>query len=192
MEFGIRSDDGKVVFMSLTNKDFYDTEPYIEDVENCKEYCLRCARETAISFIGSIDGYELIEEEPITRTKEKDGKAYTITFYKPVAGYKSSDFISIRVTSKGHLMSVFTGDTNAFNDTDTTVDEAKLQRAIEEKARSIYDEAGYKIKSITIDDRLVVKSPDRKTFVYSYVSFLLSDKEGGEFNTTLGLITSIY
>ena len=69
MEFGIRSDDGKVVFMSLTNKDFYDTEPYIEDVENCKEYCLRYARETAISFIGSIDGYELIEEEPITRTK---------------------------------------------------------------------------------------------------------------------------
>lgn len=113
MEFGIRSDDGKVVFMSLTNKDFYDTEPYIEDVENCKEYCLRCARETAISFIGSIDGYELIEEEPITRTKEKDGKAYTITFYKPVAGYKSSDFISVRVTSKGHIMSVFTGDTNA-------------------------------------------------------------------------------
>jgi len=63
MEFGIRSDDGKVVFMSLTNKDFYDTEPYIEDVENCKEAGKKQAFDL-IRYDFSLRGVAQLEHAP--------------------------------------------------------------------------------------------------------------------------------
>ena len=50
---------------------------------------------------------------------------------------------------------------------------------------SIYDEAGYKIKSITIDDRLVVKSPDRK--IAAMVGLRRGLLVGAEFGTELAL-----
>lgn len=62
------------------NKNFFETEPYKEDIINSDEYALDLAKEIAESYI-NVEEYELIIDKPVTREKIKDEKKYYITYY---------------------------------------------------------------------------------------------------------------
>ena len=81
IEFGIRNSDSKIVFINLMNKEFFDTQPYLEDLENSEEYCRSYASVIASNFTNNLSTYKQIEYEPKTQIKEKDGKTYSITYY---------------------------------------------------------------------------------------------------------------
>lgn len=194
IEFGIRNNDGKIVFINLMNKEFFDTQPYLEDLVNSEEYCRSYASEIASNFIKNLSTYNQIEDEPITRIKEKDGKSYSITyysftFYRDIAGYNSSDYISIKVTSKGHLASVAIGDTDAFEGKSFTIDKEVLQQRIDEKIIQVYNSTGYIVVDHTILDQKIVKAPDDHFYIVSDVVIKLVDTDIDQINTRLELIS---
>ena len=194
IEFGIRNNDSKIVFINLMNKEFFDTQPYLDDIENSEEYCRSYASVIASNFINNLSTYKQIEDEPKTRIKEKDGQSYSITyyfftFYKDIAGYNSSDYISVKMTSKGSLASVIIGDTNVFEGKSFTIDEEVLQQKIDEKVLQVYDSTGYIVVDHTICDQKIVKAPDGHFYIISDVAIQLADNNNKQINTLLGLIS---
>ena len=193
IEFGIRGDNNKPVLLNLMNKEFFDTEPYLEDVENPEEYGRSYAAEIAGSFIENMDEYKQMTEEPITSVKEKDGKSYSVTYYlftyyREIAGYRSSDFITVKVTSKGHLASVFVGDTDAFENRSFSIDKEALQQAINEKIAAVYRDTGYHVNNSTVDEQKIVKAPDGGFYIASSVIVQLDDN-GEQVNTLIDLLS---
>lgn len=194
IEFGIRNSDSKIVFINLMNKEFFDTQPYLEDLENSEEYCRSYASVIASNFTNNLSTYKQIEYEPKTQIKEKDGKTYSITyyfftFYKDIAGYNSSDHISVKMTSKGYLASVIIGDTDVFEGKSFTIDKEVLQQKIDEKVLQVYDSTGYIVVDHTICDQKIVKAPDGHFYIISDVAIQLADNDNKQVDTLLGLIS---
>lgn len=194
IEFGIRNSDSKIVFINLMNKEFFDTQPYLEDLENSEEYCRSYASVIASNFTNNLSTYKQIEYEPKTQIKEKDGKTYSITyyfftFYKDIDGYNSSDHISVKMTSKGYLASVIIGDTDVFEGKSFTIDKEVLQQKIDEKVLQVYDSTGYIVVDHTICDQKIVKAPDGHFYIISDVAIQLADNDNKQVDTLLGLIS---
>ncbi len=194
IEFGIRNSDSKIVFINLMNKEFFDTQPYLEDLENTEEYCRSYAAVIASNFTNNLSTYKQIEYEPKTQIKEKDGKTYSITyyfftFYKAIDGYNSSDHISVKMTSKGYLASVIIGDTDVFEGKSFTIDKEVLQQKIDEKVLQVYDSTGYIVVDHTICDQKIVKAPDGHFYIISDVAIQLADNDNKQVDTLLGLIS---
>ena len=196
IEFGIRDSDSKIVFINLMNKEFFDTQPYLDDIENSEEYCRSYASVIASNFINNLSTYKQIEDEPKTQIKEKDGKTYSITyyfftFYKDIAGYNSSDYISVKMTSKGSLASVIIGDTNVFEGKSFTIDEEVLQQRVNDKIVNVYHNTGYTIVDHTICDQKIVKAPDGHFYIISDVAIQLVDNDNNQVKTLLGLLSTV-
>ena len=194
IEFGVRNNDGKIGYINLMNKDFFDTQPYLEDLENSEEYCRSYASEIAGTFTKNLSTYKQIEEEPITRIKQKDGKSYSITYYfftyyKEVAGYNSSDYISVKMTSKGYLASVIIGDTDVFESKSFTIDKEVLQQKIDEKVEQVYSSSGYIVITHTVLDQKIGKAPNGRFCIISDVSIELTNDDNNQVKTVLELIT---
>ena len=81
IEFGFKDNTNQLVLLNLMNKNFFETEPYKEDIINSDEYALDLAKEIAESYI-NVEEYELIIDKPVTREKIKDEKKYYITYYR--------------------------------------------------------------------------------------------------------------
>ncbi len=194
IEFGIKNNDSKIVFINLMNKEFFDTQPYLEDLKNSEECCRSYASDIAGNFIKDLSDYKLIEDEPITRIKEKEGKSYSITyylftFYKDISGYNSSDYISVKVTSKGHLASVIIGDTDAFEGESFTIDENVLHQRIDEKIIQVYNSTDYIVVDHSIVDQKIVKAPDGHFYIISDLDIQLEGNDNKQIDTLLGLIS---
>ena len=164
------------------------------DLENSEEYCRSYASVIASNFTNNLSTYKQIEYEPKTQIKEKDGKTYSITyyfftFYKDIAGYNSSDYISVKMTSKGSLASVIIGDTDVFEGKSFTIDKEVLQQKIDEKVLQVYDSTGYIVVDHTICDQKIVKAPDGHFYIISDVAIQLADNDNKQVDTLLGLIS---
>lgn len=62
------------------NADFFDTQPYLPDVDNPYESAVSFATQIASEYVDIAD-YTQIIEEPMTRYKEREGTTYEITYY---------------------------------------------------------------------------------------------------------------
>lgn len=103
IEFGLRSDTGQLIFIDFMTRTFFDTVPYLPDVENAEESALSIAWSVASQYVSDIQLYERQPIQISQQDKEKDGVTHTITYYlvtyaKKVQGYNSSDYISIKVS----------------------------------------------------------------------------------------------
>lgn len=114
IEFGLRADNGELAYINFSGRNFYDTQILLPDTENPEEDAISLATEVASEYI-NIEDYTQINEEPRIYDREIDGKTYTIIFYvttfaKKINDCFTSDFISVKVTSKGALASIKLGD----------------------------------------------------------------------------------
>ena len=192
--FGLRSDTGKLVSLNLMNSSFFDTEPYLQDIDNPEEHAIAFSKEIASNYVDDIDKYTQIIEEPITRYKEKNGIQYEITYYvvtyaRKLNDYFTSDYISVKITSKGNLASIMMGDIGAFDNTTLNFSPSKVNESISGKISSAYDES--QLKSTDIDDQKIVLTPNGDICIYSYINIGLIDNSGVEYKTAIVLLTAV-
>lgn len=174
IEFGLRSDTGELAYINLMNSDFFDTQPYLPEVNDPNDTVISLSTKIARDYVDNIGDYTQIFDEPVTRYKERDGKTYQITYYvvtfaKKINGYFSSDFIAVKVTSKGTLASIMIGDIGAFDNTTLSFDTATMNQSISDKIESVYRKSKLEVKKSNVDDQKIVLTPNGDICMYSTI-----------------------
>ena len=194
ISFGLRSDTGELVHITLKNSEFYDTEPFLPDVSDPKENAISLATEIASEYVDHINEYTVFEEEPIIRYKKKDGVTYEITYYvinfvKMIDGYLSSDSISVEITSKGHLASLVIGEVGAFDDQKIDIDATLLNQSISDKIEADYKAKDFTVTKCDADEQRIVLTPDGYISVFSVLTLEGVDSYGEKNITDVCMVT---
>ena len=195
IEFAVRSDTDDIVLFNVMNAEFFDTEPRLPDISNPQENAIALAKEIAGEYINIFD-YTQIIEEPMVRDYEIDGVTYGITYYvivfaKKVNGYFSSDFMSVKITSKGHFASFRMGDIGAFDDVALDFDATVLNQSITEKIESAYTEKSLVAQNFQIKDQKMALSPDGDIGVCSDVTFDVIYPSNETHSTAIRVFTTL-
>ncbi len=195
IEFGLRSDNGEFVFINFMNSDFFATEKQLDDEFLTYESVIPFATEIASEFIDNLSEYTIYKEEPRVYDGVSD---YVITFAKVVNGYYSSDYISVKVTSKGKLASIKMGEIGAFDDLKINIDKIAVEKNITEKLKEVYTRDNFvdkthslEYKEHNFEDQRLAITPDGKYCVYSIIKVLGYDYYNEEADTKIDLITII-
>lgn len=194
IEFGLRSDTGELAYINLMNSDFFDTQPYLPEVNDPSNTAISLSTEIASDYVDNIGDYTQIFDEPVTRYKERDGKTYQITYYvvtfaKKINGYFSSDFIAVKVTSKGTLASIMIGDIGAFDNTTLSFDTATMNQSISDKIESVYKKSKLEVKESNVDDQKIVLTPNGDICMYSSIVIDGVDDSNIETRTGVRILT---
>ena len=144
-EFCIRSDNGKLDFITFATKDYYKTAPLLPDVDNPEAESLRIAKSSASEFI-NLDDYEIIPDEPTKLTETIDGIEYILTTYRynfmrKIDGIDTADKLRISVDSKGSLVAISIsriGEFEKYLDYDVPLD--KCNEIVEQKVKGLYND----------------------------------------------------
>ncbi len=195
IEFGIRSDDNSLVHINFMNKSFFDTEPYLPEIDNARENAVNYAKNIASKYV-NINEYEMIEDEPITRYKEKDGKKYEITYYnvmfsRKINGINTSDYISIKITSKGHLASLIMGDINAFKDVISPYNASLVDASITDTVKNTYSKLQYQMYDVEVESQILAITPAGKLVLYSQLGVDIVDEYNYHHSTAIAVITEL-
>ena len=196
VEFGVNSKTGKMVYINLMTAKFFDTEPYLPEVDDPAGTVLIVAKAIAKEYVTDIDKYETIIEEPVVRYKEKNGISYrisyhVITFARKYQGYYSSDYISIKITSKGNLASIMMGDIDVFEGSNFSVDTNRVNTSISSKIDDVYQKTHYTLVGSTIKDQKIAMTPDGKICLYSTLDISLEDQSKTPVESAIASITII-
>lgn len=196
IEFGINRNTGKLLYLNLMNKSFFDTEPYLDELSDPEKSAIEFAERLAAKYVTDLDAYEMIIEPPTVRYKEKDGQSYrisyhVITFARKINGYYTSDYISVKVTSKGNLASLKMGDIGAFSDVSIAIDSEMLQNSIQTKVKGVYSAKNYNFVESDIRDQKLVITPAGQIAIYSDIKIVIEDASAQSFNTAVAILTVI-
>lgn len=196
VEFGLRSDTGQLVFINLMTKQFFDKEPYLDDVANPQDTAIQIAREIAAQYVTDIDDYDQLPQVPTTQDKEKDGVTYTISYYivtfaKKIKGYYTSDYISVKVSSKGNLCSIIMGDIGAFDDLKFSIEPDLVAGSVRDKTEAIYKEKEYLVTDCDIGEQKLVLTPEGDFAIYSNVDVWLQTEADTSLSTRIFILTKI-
>ena len=194
IEFGLRSDTGELAYINLMNSDFFDTQPYLPEVDAPNDTAISLATEIASGYVDNIEDYTQISDEPVTRYKQRDGKTYQITYYivtfaKKINGYFSSDYIAVKVTSKGTLASIMMGDIGAFDDTTLNFDITTMNQSISNKLESTYKKSKLEVKKPNVDDQKIVLTPNGDICMYSSIVIDGVDDSNIKIQTGVNILT---
>ena len=197
IEFGLRHDTGELTYINLMNADFFDTEPYLPEKIQAEEQAYSLAKKIANDFIDDLENYEQITEEPRTTYKTKNGISYKITYYvttfaKRISGCLSSDYISVKVTSKGNLASIIMGDIGAFDNDLMDFDISKVKQSITEKVSTIYNESKLKLENVKYSYQRLVMTPDGEVGIYSDITTTGTDDLEKATETRMCIFTFLY
>ncbi|MBQ8742810.1 MAG: hypothetical protein IJZ03_05535 [Clostridia bacterium] len=174
-----RDDTQELVLINLMDKAFFDTEPYLDEVEDPVTTALQLAEETATKFVDDLNEYTRTMDEPNDSSREKDGKLYPFSYYKvnytkKYQGFDTVDSIHVVVTSKGNVCAIIMGDINSFDTVKVTIDKDKLNESVLKKAHSVYNNI-YKIVSVSIDKQFLGFTSAGELCAISDVSYVLTD-----------------
>lgn len=195
MTFSLRVDTGEICGISFMNRNFFDTEPYLEDVDDPKETANAVAEKVAKQYLTDFDSYTRIEEEPYLTQEEKNGYTYSLAYYRvnyvrKIDDYYTSDFIRITVTSKGNIATIIMGDISVFSDIKLEVDDTKLSESIQKKVEEIYSTSELKLVAYEMKQQCIAKTPNGEVVVQSLITVTLKN-DVEEFETAIALLTAI-
>jgi len=121
-EIGLNADSGELTQISLYTNDFLTRELTYEDLKNPEEDSLTIAEAYAGRYV-ELSEYTLYQSphpskpriyQPENATEDQIIQFYIYDFVRYINGLPTSDYISIRVTSKGHFVSMIMGATGVF------------------------------------------------------------------------------
>ena len=176
---------------------FFEVEPFLPDVEKPYDTAIEMATKVAEKYVGDVSDWVQLVGDPVTRTREKDGVTYEwsyylITFTKKINGFLSSEDITVKISSKGHLIGMMMGDIGAFDHADLDLDIQKLDQSVTEKVRSTYKEKGLIADKITIEDQRIAITPNGYVCIYSRVSLKIKNPSNTEvYSTATYVLTKV-
>lgn len=197
IKFGVKENSNQLVLLNLMNTEFFNTEPFKDDIKDSEKIALDFAKEIASKYI-DISQYEILQEEPVTREKNKDESTYYITYYtfnfaKKVNDVYSSDYLGVKITSKGNLASLYIGDLNVFDNIgkiDFSLDD--INKVNYEKVLETYKYNNYEVIEQNINNQRLVITPDGNLALYSIIDVKLKLSEDEKiFESGISILTYI-
>ena len=165
--FGVRSDNGKLAYISFKNTDFLSKQRQLDDLDNALEYALKMSKDIVSNIVIDPESYEIIVEESFIMNYME---VFHIVFAKRFSGYISSDQISFEITSKGSLCSVYIGDIGAYDIESTNkIDDESINQSIEKRIEELFKNYldTYSIQNVSIKKKELIKLPNGNTGVLS-------------------------
>ena len=189
VEFGLRSDTGELVYVNFMNSNFWDVIESLPDVEDPYKTALSLGTELAEEIVGDLTEYTLFPEEPYTNSRHTE---YSITFAKKIQEYWSYDYITVRVSSKGMVMSATAGEIGSFDHVTVNFDESAVEQSILERIDSIYQNSGVTVSRNEISKHRVVLTPEGEVGIFTEAwSYLTSDDADEETGVGIRWLTII-
>ncbi len=175
-------------------------ELLIKNVENSKEQIEKIAKNYASQY-ADISEYTLDEYfEDVYKTSvdgyEFELKYHIFRYRKYVDGYRTKDYVYIKITNKGVLWSLTVSHLGEFdNIPKDSIDDGQLENAINNKIYDLYSDSESKVLSYSIDNHLLTYSPKGELVIISDVTVCLADEVFSErlieVRTILGSYESI-
>lgn len=194
VKIGFKEKTNQLVMLDLMNDDFFKTEPFKDDIDNVEYNTLSLAKKIASKYI-NINQYELMTEDSVSDEYAKEDVKchityYTFTFMKKFnVIINSSDYLTIKITSKGNLASLYIGDLNFFYNLENRYYVMEdVNRVNNIKVLSTYKSLGYEVLDQEIIYQRLVVTPKGVLALYSYIDVKLM-LNGEEKNTEIGLLT---
>ena len=191
--FGLNDATGELVSINLLNEEFYYAE--VELPELLYEDILSLATKIASVYVEDISEYTRTVEEKRYET-HLDGEAcqhlhYLIKFTRYLNGFPTSDYISLRISSKGSLGTLSLGDINAFKNVNLDIDLKKISESISNKITSTYTNRNFTVNEYNIERQELAVTPDGKVCVYSGVMITGNTHLDEDTYTGIGIITML-
>ena len=191
--FDVRRDTGEVISIDFRNGNFYDTEPFLEDVANPQETAISMAQKIAAQHISLSDYEQTVEQH--THEKERDGKTYYVTFYtvwfkKYIQGFPTRDLVRVVITSKGNFAAFSKGAIGELDGLTAEIDIEKVNESVIAKVKDKYAKLGFPTSNIEIMSQEVAKTPDGNLGIVSNVG--LSFTQGAStYGSAVQLFTNL-
>lgn len=195
IEFGLRSDTGELVYINFMNNQFFDTEPFLKELDSAQEKAEALSEKVAANYVNNLNDYERIIHDSVTRHKEKDGETYSITYFnitfaKKIGEVQTSDYISIKTTSKGNVASIYIGDLNAFsNIKESDFDIGLAEQSVKSKIDSVYQKVNLTVTKTEFDDRKIARTPNGEICLCSYLNVTVENENKAVTETGVKIMT---
>lgn len=184
LEFGINAVNGKLVYINLKTLSFFKEEPLLPEKPRIEDESAEIAKEVASQF-ADISDFEVSSEVMPFQPDEIQATTmsfYTYTYWKIVNGERSSDYVTIQVTSKGNIASVLVGDIDAFEG--EALQQAKVYKNIDvdETVLDVMKKITKNLNSPTckVEEKCYSVTPDGELVVVVRASCSFYDKIDGE------------
>ena len=193
VEFGVMEGTNQLVYLNLMTPEYFDTEPYLQDVASPEAFAISCAKELATDVIEIAD-YEMSVSSYHSNVGENGGyDSYLVTFAKIVKGFYSADYVTFRITAKGHLASFVAGEIGAFDDfphIESLDDSIKV--SINMAIAMAEKQSAKVIENTQIDKQRLVRLPDGEYAIYSQISSVWKhENEKSRYSSGIDVITKI-
>ena len=188
-KFILKDGTNELVSITLMNKDYFENVYFRDDVEDSYNYAVNIAKSIAGRYI-NIDEYDMSVQESNKLYKEKDGISYAcffydVTFTKKYANIDTTDYVLIKVSSKGDFLRLTIGELNAFDDINIDFDIDSINEDITNTIKKEFGKLNYSINSLEIESQRIQLTPDKKLCILSAVSV----QYGEEDSTGVTLLT---
>lgn len=183
------------MFIDFSTKDTHLAWSDAEPIEDPQGFAVKKATEYLELHSRNIDDYELIINEPITMRQEFDGIEKTYSLYdvkfekKMLKNYHFPDYIAVRVTSSGDLVSAQISNLGEYDGVQD-FDETRAYESIDQKLHTIYAKVGYNVSSYTFEKIIICKTPAHYYCLYSNIRVEL-EKDGEAYTVLVSLITNL-
>lgn len=191
IEFGVSYETKKIVSVDFTSSEKRHAWCEATPVEDPDSVAIEKATEYLQTYSRDPSDYELTIDTPTATQANKEGKAYSIyavQFTKKSTNECSlPDYVQVRVTSGGNLISVKIGSIGKYDDMQA-FNKTRVYESIDQKLRETYSNVGYNVASYTFNRRMICKTPDHSYCLSSDISVVL-EKNGETYTTLISLIT---
>lgn len=172
-------------YLHMITDDYYGKK----DVSNPYEFALQKAKEVASKYI-NIEEYSV--EEKIFEDERSTGKVtyYTIRFVKYIDTIRTSDYVSVYVTSKGDVREMFASNIGIFDHIETeTIDLLEVEQSVKNKLEVLYGEKkGYSYKIV---EQTMTYSPEEDLVLESVVEVEVELDNGSKYSTGVVISTVV-
>ena len=115
-EFGINSENGKLVGINFQTESFYKKESAASELRNARERAEEVARECAANFVNLEEcGEPTVSVVPLGDESGAALDLYQYFFCRKLNGIETRAYVAVRVNSRGMLVSFSLGDLDSFD-----------------------------------------------------------------------------
>ena len=189
IRFALDRNSGRLEYISFINRDFLESEPFLEDVQDPEKTAIDIATKLAEEYIKTSDYTQTVTLDILNDGTEKELKLYEVEFIKYIQGYITRDSLSVFVTSKGNIAEFSIGHLGGFDNFDLEIDKQKVNENAIAKAKEKYANTPYTVADVVIEHQALAETQNGEIGIRSKVSVELYDREKHAHGVGLSIFT---
>ena len=187
-EFGINSENGKLVGINFQTESFYKKESAASELRSARERAEEVARECAANFMNLEEcGEPTVSVVPLGDESGGAMDLYQYFFCRKLNGIETRAYVAVRVNSRGMLVSFSLGDLDSFDKMEA--DSARFDSLnIEDEVRKAFQNVnpfpnGTIVEGPSIDRAFFAVTPQGETVIIAAAQATFSLQQTDENST---------